>query len=151
MKHESITILRYISILQRNTNRYFDLTLEPDQIGSGQQFFLLRIAEHEGIAMYDLARLGHFDKGTVTKAVQKLSELGYVYLEPDLRDRRVRHLYVTERARPLIERVYHLRDHWTDALTRALPAETQEQLLHTLQILAERSCQTLEEMQSPDP
>ena len=58
---------------------------------------------------------------------------------------------MTERARPLIERVYHLRDHWTDALTRALPAETQEQLLHTLQILAERSCQTLEEMQSPDP
>ena len=151
MKHESITILRYISILQRNTNRYFDLTLEPDQIGSGQQFFLLRIAEHEGITMYDLARLGPFDKGTVTKAVQKLSELGYVYLEPDLRDRRVRHLYVTERARPLIERVDHLRDLWTDALTRALPAETQEQLLHTLQILAERSGQTLEEMQSPDP
>ena len=65
MEHQAITILRYISLLQRNTRRYFDLMLEQDQIGSGQQFFLLRIFENDGISMQDLARLGSFDKGTV--------------------------------------------------------------------------------------
>ena len=44
MERQSITFLKYISIIQRNTGRYFDLSLEADQIGSGQQFFLLRIA-----------------------------------------------------------------------------------------------------------
>ena len=39
MEHQAITILRYISLLQRNTRRYFDLMLEQDQIGSGQQVF----------------------------------------------------------------------------------------------------------------
>ena len=69
MEHQAITILRYISLLQRNTRRYFDLMLEQDQIGSGQQFFLLRIFENDGISMQDLARLGSFDKGTVPRAV----------------------------------------------------------------------------------
>ena len=74
MRRQSVTFLKYISMIQRNTGRYFDLCLGADQIGSGQQFFLLRIAENEGITMYDLAQLGQFDKGTVTKAVQKLSQ-----------------------------------------------------------------------------
>ena len=112
MERQSITFLKYISIIQRNTGRYFDLSLEADQIGSGQQFFLLRIAENEGITMYDLARIGSFDKGTVTKAVQKMVQQGYVRIEVDEYDKRVRHLYITEQARDLIERVYDLRDSW---------------------------------------
>lgn len=68
----NITFLKYISIIQRNTGRYFDISLEPDHIGSGQQFFLLRIAENEGLTMLDLAQTGSYDKGTVTRAVQKL-------------------------------------------------------------------------------
>lgn len=35
MKHQPITVLRYISLLQRNTQRYFDLALERDNIGGG--------------------------------------------------------------------------------------------------------------------
>ena len=58
MKHQPITVLRYISLLQRNTQRYFDLALERDNIGGGQQFFLLRIFEQDGISLLDLARLG---------------------------------------------------------------------------------------------
>lgn len=118
MEHQAITILRYISLLQRNTRRYFDLMLEQDQIGSGQQFFLLRIFENDGISMQDLARLGSFDKGTVTRAVQKLVIEGYVRTEADPQDKRVRHIYLTERARPLIDHVYQIRDYWTEALTR---------------------------------
>lgn len=133
MERQSITFLKYISIIQRNTGRYFDLSLEADQIGSGQQFFLLRIAENEGITMYDLARIGSFDKGTVTKAVQKMVQQGYVRIEVDEYDKRVRHLYITEQARGLIERVYDLRDrecadyrgiHTRRARTGSAPART---------------------------
>ena len=37
MKHQPITVLRYISLLQRNTQRYFDLALERDNIGGGDE------------------------------------------------------------------------------------------------------------------
>ncbi|GAB2046045.1 MarR family transcriptional regulator [Agathobaculum sp. TL06] len=144
MEHQAITILRYISLLQRNTRRYFDLMLEQDQIGSGQQFFLLRIFENDGISMQDLARLGSFDKGTVTRAVQKLVIEGYVRTEADPQDKRVRHIYLTERARPLIDHVYQIRDYWTEALTRGLREEEKQRLLGALRDMAERSSATLE-------
>ena len=144
MEHQAITILRYISLLQRNTRRYFDFMLEQDQIGSGQQFFLLRIFENDGISMQDLARLGSFDKGTVTRAVQKLVSEGYVRTEADPQDKRVRHIYLTERARPLIDQVYQIRDYWTEALTRGLRDEEKQRLLGALRDMAERSSATLE-------
>ena len=144
MEHQAITILRYISLLQRNTRRYFDLMLEQDQIGSGQQFFLLRIFENDGISMQDLARLGSFDKGTVTRAVQKLVIEGYVRTEADPQDKRVRHIYLTERARPLIDHVYQIRDYWTAALTRGLREEEKQRLLGALRDMAERSSAMLE-------
>ena len=144
MEHQAITILRYISLLQRNTRRYFDLMLEQDQIGSGQQFFLLRSFENDGISMQDLARLGSFDKGTVTRAVQKLVIEGYVRTEADPQDKRVRHIYLTERARPLIDHVYQIRDYWTEALTRGLREEEKQRLLGALRDMAERSSAMLE-------
>ena len=86
---------KFISIIYRQGQRYFDRELTPYGIGCGQQFFLLRIFENDGISMYDLAMLGHFDKGTVTKAVQKLEEEGYLRIETDPADRRVRRLHAT--------------------------------------------------------
>lgn len=146
MERQSITFLKYISIIQRNTSRYFDLSLEADQIGSGQQFFLLRIAENEGITMYDLARIGSFDKGTVTKAVQKLAQQGYVRIEVDEYDKRVRHLHITDRARAVIDRVYDLRDSWNAQLTADFTDEEREQVLSLLTRMAKKSCESLSKL-----
>ena len=59
--------LRYsinASAISRYANRNFDLCLRHLPISSGQQFFLLRIYENEGIPLNKLAQLGFFDKGT---------------------------------------------------------------------------------------
>lgn len=146
MERQSITFLKYISIVQRNTNRYFDLRLTAEQIGSGQQFFLLRIAENEGITMYDLARIGNYDKGTVTKAVQKMEQQGYVRMEIDEHDKRVRHLYTTERARQVVERVYDLRDEWNAKITSTFTPEEREQVFALLARMAKGSCQVIEQL-----
>ena len=69
---EQTYFTKYISILYRQGNRFYDRELAKYNIGYGQQFYLPRIYENQGLSMYELARLGHFDKGTVTKAVQKL-------------------------------------------------------------------------------
>lgn len=53
MKQYPASFLKYISIIHRNTSRYFDAVLEPYQIGSGQQFFLRHIYENNGISMYE--------------------------------------------------------------------------------------------------
>lgn len=118
---------KYISLAYRQSNRFYDRALAPYQIGCGQQFFLLRIYENQGISMLDLARMGQYDKGTVTRAAQKLEEQGYVRSVPDERDKRVRRLYTTDVVEPIAQAVYEARARWNAALTQGLtPAERAE-------------------------
>ena len=146
MTHPSIAILSLFSLLQRNTRRFYDLMLDGDQIGSGQQFFLLRIHENHGITMQDLARMGGFDKGTVTRAVQKLVQADFARIETDKADKRVRHIYLTAQAEPVVERIYQMRRYWTDTLTGGMSDKELQRLLSDLQDMAERSSSTLEKL-----
>lgn len=146
MNKEHVTILKFISILQRNTNRYFDLMLEEDGIGSGQQFFLLRIYENQDINMLDLSRLGSFDKGTVTKAVQKLTEEGYVTITTDQNDKRVRHLHTTEKALPVIEKLYDVRNKWIDSILRNLDEDERLKLFNTLGDISDTSSAVIQKI-----
>lgn len=141
---QTVTLLKYISVIQRCTRRYFDLKLEKSGIGSGQQFFLLRIFENPGITMNDLSRSGSFDKGTVTKAVQKLTEEGYVEVAVDASDKRVRHLHATPAAQALAGEIYRLRDSWIDQILEDIEPAQRQALFHTLQGMAERACAALE-------
>ena len=130
---------RHASILYRQANRFYDRELAPYCIGCGQQFFLLRIFEHQGINVLDLARLGQFDKGTATRAVQKLEEEGYIRSEPDPQDRRMRRLYTTPTAEPIVQKVFAARERWNGILTRGMCQEEIEQEDKLLAHMAENA------------
>ena len=119
-------ILRYsinASAISRYANRNFDLCLRHLPISSGQQFFLLRIYENEGIPLNKLAQLGFFDKGTVSRGVQKLEEAGYIRVITYENDRRCRKLFVTPAAMPIIEILLNAREEWNSALTEGMTDE----------------------------
>lgn len=130
---------RHASILYRQANRFYDRALAPYGIGCGQQFFLLRIFEHQGINVLDLARLGQFDKGMATRAVQKLEEEGYIRSEPDPQDRRMRRLYTTPAAEPIVQEVFAARERWNQILTRGIRQEEIEQADKLLAHMAENA------------
>lgn len=114
---------KFASVIYRQAQRYFDRELGVYGIGCGQQFFLLHIHANEGTSMYDLAKLGHFDKGTVTKAVQKLEEEGYIRIEVDPKDRRIRRLYTTPGAVPVVQAADEMRERWYEIMTEGLTEE----------------------------
>ena len=60
------------SILYRSMQKFYDKRLSKYDIGSGQLPLLLLIYEHEGISMQELAKMGAFDKGTITRGLVKL-------------------------------------------------------------------------------
>ena len=141
---ELIYLGRSISIAYRMANRFYDRTLARWGIGCGQQFFLLRIYENRGSSVYDLARMGLFDKGTATRAVQKLEELGYVRSEADGSDKRVRRLYPTELAEPVVQASYDARRRWIALLTRGMTPEEAEAARGLLVRIAENAILALE-------
>ena len=146
MKQYHHTFLKYISVIQRNYYKYMDMKMGRGKIGCGQYFFLTYIYERDGISMYDLAKIGHFDKGTVTKAVQKLAENGYIVIQVDEKDRRIKHLHVTEKAREVVERVYQTSYQWKDMLLSNLTEQEEMVLMENLKQMAEESCKVISGM-----
>lgn len=143
--NDPVYLGRNISIAYRQGNRFFDRVLAPYQIGCGQQYFLLRIYENQGISMLDLARMGLFDKGTVTRAAQKLEEQGYVRSEPDERDKRVRRLYTTPAVEPIAQAVYEARKRWNDILTAGMTPEEVETAHRLLERMSQNAFTAVQE------
>lgn len=116
-------LLLHTSILYRSMQKYYDKRLQAYEIGAGQLLFLIMIYENEGITMQQLAQMGSFDKGTITKGIAKLEELGYVQTKPSDEDKRVRLLYTCEKTKDIISDVYLLRREWWENITKDLSIE----------------------------
>lgn len=105
-----------LSVLYRNTQKYYDHILRSYDIGSGQVIFLMLINENEGITMQDVTRLSEVDKGTTTKSVNRLITQGYVQTRQDEKDKRVKQLYTTEKAADIMNDIYEYRNECRNAL-----------------------------------
>lgn len=104
------------SILYRCNQKYFDKALNKYGLGYSNLIFLLEIYENEGVSLNDLAKQGAFDKGTITKSIQKLEQLGYVIIKVNNEDKRARLLYTSDKANSIIPSLYLLKNEWEEFL-----------------------------------
>lgn len=95
---------RNCATVNRLIHCYFDKNLKDFNIGSGQQFCLLRILENPGINCKTIAENGHFDLATILRATQKLESLGYVKSVVDENDKRIKKLYITDKGKIVAKR-----------------------------------------------
>jgi DNA-binding MarR family transcriptional regulator len=90
-------ILREIGTLSRSIHSISDIKFKELKLQKGQFIYLTRICENPGINLIDLTMLLKMDKTSTTKAIQKLVTEGYVKRKQDLNDKRVIHLYPTDK------------------------------------------------------
>lgn len=122
-------LLLDLNILSRATQKYYDRQLQEFDLTYAQLPVLLMIYESEGITANQIVIKGQYDKGTVTKNVQKLESLGYIQSRASLTDKRVRHLYPTDRTKAIISRIYAIRRDWWDHLMNAIPDQDTEEFM----------------------
>lgn len=127
------------SILYRSMQKFYDKRLSEYDIGSGQLPFLLLIYEHEGISMQELAKKGAFDKGTITRGLVKLEEQGYIRIETNPKDKRIRQLYTCEKTKDIISAAYLIRREWWEQVTSDLHAAEIEQFEQIQEHIAENA------------
>lgn len=116
-------INRDASILYRCSRSFYDRCLSRFGMTSGMPFFLLRISETPGLTQSQLVEKARFDKATTQRAVQKLQRLGFISISADLQDHRVQHLYLTEKAYPVLEECYRMLEDWQSIITADLTPE----------------------------
>lgn len=118
-----------LSVLYRNTQKYFDRLLTRYDIGSGQLIFLLCINESEGITMQEVTNLTEVDKGTTTKSIQRLIDQGYIQAKTDEKDRRVKRLYTTQKAIDIMNNIYEYRAQLRNTLAQGMDFSAFEEML----------------------
>ena len=111
------------SILYRCNQKHYDKLLSKYEIGYTQMILLTQIYENEGISMNELANVGVFDKGTITKSMQRLEQLSYVRIENSEVDKRAKLLFTTEKTQDIMPSLYQMRSDWNSYLSTELSSE----------------------------
>lgn len=96
---------RCISIFDRLMKMYYDHGLSDFEIGWGQQFYVEYLYDNPGASAQEMVKYICVDKATLTKIIKKLTEVDYIKIIVDEKDKRVKHLYLTEKAIPAAKQI----------------------------------------------
>lgn len=123
---------KFISFLYRYSQIYLDKKLEPYHIGSGQFYLLMPIFKTNGMNQESLSRSIKVDKATVTRAIQKLVDEGYVIRQRDEEDRRSYRIFLTEKGRAIEPGVKKIALEWEKILLSGFDEDRQNMIVDSL-------------------
>lgn len=103
--------------LYRCNQKYYDKVLSGFGLSYSGLIFLISIYEDEGLMLNKLAQDGSFDKGSITKAISKLEENGFVIIQDSKKDKRAKELYTTQKTRDLMPKLYQIRQEYLNFLS----------------------------------
>ena len=128
-----ITLGRMNTAIYRNMQAQISGRLAGLDINSGQYDFFLVISRKEGISQKQLSEYLYIGKSTTAKAVKQLVARGYVEKQRDTQDRRVEHLYLTQRGRDVAPLVQEMFQENLDVAARGLSRREHQQLLELME------------------
>lgn len=137
MKDSFSNMSRCVSIFDRLMKMYYDRGLSDFEIGWGQQFYVEYLFEHPGASAQEMTERFRVDKATLTKVMKKLQQVGYLRTEEDPQDRRVRHLYLTEKAIPAARQIKRIHAEFYDTFSQGIRPEEMEQTERLLMRMAD--------------
>ena len=97
-----------------------------------QATVVLFVARHEGVSQAEVAARLDLEPIALVRMLDKLCEEGLVERRLHPTDRRVRALWLTPAARPVVARIRAINDAIREEAFAGLPAETRALLLHAL-------------------
>lgn len=138
---------RYISILYRRGQRYIAYALRRLglDLEVGQMPPLLQSFRHPGITQEGISAVTGLDKGTTARSLRQLEENGYIRREEDPHDRRINHIYPTDKAYANQEKTRQVMEGLHEILYRGF---SEEEIAQTVSFL-ERMARNISEYQRP--
>ncbi len=127
--------------LDKAYRRYFQHELRAFALTPGEVtalLFLYNNAPHLDTAT-DIARCKGLSKALVARSVESLQQKGYLTAERDRRDRRVVHLALSEKSRPISREIGQKQDDILQKLGEGIAPGELEAALQTLERLSENA------------
>lgn len=120
METEISQIAQYVLKIGQNIRAYYDHNLSPYEIGWSQHFLIQYIYRNPGSTAQDLIDKFHVEKATISKGLKKLRIEGYILIEADEQDQRLKKLYPTEKSRDVVKGIDKIEQAFCDKVIRQI-------------------------------
>ncbi|HEY3424592.1 MAG TPA: MarR family winged helix-turn-helix transcriptional regulator [Negativicutes bacterium] len=128
---------KWISILYRSGQAYFDKCFDSYKIGDKHYRYLLFLYRQEGITQDAMSKYFYVDKATTARAILALEEQGYIYRKVDPIDKRAYKVFLTEQGRSMEPIIRSVLNDWVEILTGTLTEEERKMAYNLLQRMAD--------------
>jgi len=102
------------------------------QLSKGQYIYLVRIFENEGIIPERLAERIKVDRTTLSRAVKKLEENGFILKESDKENKKIKHLYTTAKGKQAVQLIIRENNYSNKVAIQQLSALERKKLAEML-------------------
>lgn len=95
--------LRKIGTISRALDSIANIEFKQMKLTRGQYLFLVRIYENPGMISDHIAEILSVDRTTASRSIQKLEKQELVVKKSDSNNKKIRHLFVTEKGKKLAQ------------------------------------------------
>ena len=110
----------------------FDRELAPMGITRSQWWVLAFVSRNDGLPQTQLANELDVGKVALGSLIDRLQNSGFVERRPDAKDRRVKRVFLTDKARQLMHDIGPITDRFNDAILQGISADDLELTSRTL-------------------
>lgn len=121
-----------LSDVARLLRRRFDERARAIGVTRPQWHVLLVLSRQEGVTQGQLAERLEVEPITLCRMIDRLAEAGHVERRRDPADRRAWNIYLTDKARPLIDRLHAVAGDMFEEVLDGVDADQRRQLVATL-------------------
>lgn len=130
-------ILHQIGTIARALDSIANIEFKDINLSRGQYLYLVRIYEEPGIISDHLASILNVDRTTAARSIQKLVKGNLVSKEKDDKNKKIRHLYVTNKGRELAKFIQKENIYSNEMALNGLSSVERDELRNLLQVVEE--------------
>lgn len=131
------TIGKNISILYRQFNLFINHELSDVELNATDLMYLGTLFSKEGITQDDLAKDFCVDKAATARSMRNLEKKGIITRQSDKDDRRVKKIYLTEKAYEYKPLMKSIKEKWMKICNTPMNENEVEQFAQNLEIITE--------------
>ncbi|MCI1821569.1 MAG: MarR family transcriptional regulator [Megasphaera sp.] len=129
----------HFGVLYRRSQAFIVSACLPWNIGFSEFVFLTKLYENEGATLDELAYLLITDKGLMARTIKNLEDKGYIRREQDIHDKRQKHIYSTQQALGIKDKLYAVLETWITNITAGLEPIVVEHTIQGLRKITENA------------
>lgn len=145
-KNENIPIIigKHISILHRQEQKYIAGKMKKYGLSAPSHSFLLYLKNNEGITQRELCSILALDIALASRTMNALEEQGYIIRQRDEKKANAYKLFLTDKARELVEVLTAEYKEWWEKIFSGMDREQLDSLTGQLEKLASNAVQEWE-------